>query len=365
MAQTVSAVKTGFFDINRNMARLLDPLNLRIPQKRVMLKPNIVANHSSRSGIITPWQVTAALILYLKERFTLDEIVIAESCAVHQSLKNVLSHTGYLKIKKRYGVDILDINDLPKQELQWPSGKIRIPQLLSTHYYVNLANMKTHIQTMVSLCTKNQKGLLEAVDKKDFHKKALDQSIYDFGHLVNPDLNILTAIISIEGNGPLDYGKKRRDNFMLASTHLLSIDNAALKIMAIDPSEVEHIENFSDFKMIGDNIKIRPFKKPGEYFRKYNIFVHPFNSCSYCPIVLRNVLSPSLSNLKIIPKLLKAGVFSRKDIVLGDGDMPPGAKNIICVGSCSRKFAERHNLPLIKGCPPSEDQIFRALNNKR
>ena len=58
--------------------------------------------------------------------------------------------------------------------------------------------MKTHLQTMVSLGVKNQKGLIPMETKKIFHKKDLHAYIFELSKVVQPTLTLVDAIYCIE-----------------------------------------------------------------------------------------------------------------------------------------------------------------------
>jgi hypothetical protein len=64
-------------------------------------------------------------------------------------------------------------------------------------------------------------------------------------------------------------------------------------------------------------------------------------------------------------KFLYRGVLRRLDIVAGHADdlagLPPKHGKVVCVGDCARKYAERHGLPVVRGCPPAPEDIVARL----
>ncbi len=81
--------------------------------------------------------------------------------------------------------------------------------------------------------------------------------------------------------------------------------------------------------------------------------------CSICGIEIENALKPSFSNLPFVFKsILAGGLSGRKDLITGNLDkLPEGAENTICFGNCAFELSEKHNLPIIKGCPPKIEEI--------
>ncbi len=86
----------------------------------------------------------------------------------------------------------------------------------------------------------NQKGLLSAKDKKDFHRKLhLHNSVKLLSELVKPDLVITDGILSLEGRGPIQHGTpKKNTNLIIGSKNMYAADNAAAKIMGFDVAEI-------------------------------------------------------------------------------------------------------------------------------
>ncbi len=52
----------------------------------------------------------------------------------------------------------------------------------------------------------------------------------------------------------------------------------------------------------------------------------------------------------------------RLDFIAGRNPaLPEGAGRVICVGDCATKFAQRHGLPLVKGCPPKPGDVKKII----
>jgi hypothetical protein len=235
------------------------------------------------------------------------------------------------------------------------SRTINLPCFLRDHEYINVAKMKTHCQTTVSLCMKNQKGLLSENDKKDFHRKYnLNTSIVELNEMIRPDLNIIDGIIALEGNGPVNRGKRKKTKVLIGSLDARAADNVAAKIMGFDVSEIEHIPEVQ-YTVVGDALAdwINPFLRPNRPYVDFNRVYSHFDEtmCTMCGTPTEHALRSSFG---YVVKAVFAGLLAgRKDVIYGKYDtIPEGAGDIICIGSCAVPFAQKHKLPVIKGCPP-------------
>jgi uncharacterized protein (DUF362 family) len=357
----IAIVRSTYRTINKNIAKLFDLIDYRPKKKAVLLKPNLVTRCSPRSGIVTSPLFVEAVIRYLKEAFPEMSITIGEGCALHTTLKEVVKKTGYLDFKKRYGVSFVDFNDVPRIPHKWSHGKLLLPEILSTHDYINLPKMKTHLQTHVSLAMKNQKGLLAEKDKKDFHRRYdLFKSIEELSEIVKPDLNIVDGIEGLEGNGPLQHGKAKRGvNLIVASKNIIACDNVAAQLMGFKLNEIGYIPELRDYKILGEKMPwcITPFEKPvSSPMNRMNVsFYFDDTVCSICAIMVDEAFKVAFSNLPFLVKLSMAGGLScQKHIVAGK--LPACHQdhaNVFCVGNCALKLAGKKDLWAISGCPPS------------
>ncbi len=76
---------------------------------------------------------------------------------------------------------------------------------------INLSKFKTHTFQVFSGATKNMFGLIPGLTKVGYHAKLADPNrfgdmLLDIAGLVRPRLNIVDAILAIEGTGPQHLG---------------------------------------------------------------------------------------------------------------------------------------------------------------
>jgi uncharacterized protein (DUF362 family) len=345
---------------NIDIKRLLELINYIPSKKKILIKPNIAGIKHPNSPTITNPKIIEALVIYLKP-FS-EEIVIAEGSVAGISTKEAFRSAGYEDLSKKYDLKLIDLNDSQRIEKEWKFGKLKIPKILEDYEYINVAKMKTHIQTTATLAMKNQKGILHPEDKKRFHKSGkLPEMIKELNIILKPDLNIIDAIDCIEGNGPGEEGKVKKINYILASKDAQAIDNVAIKIMDIHLTKVEYLET-KDYELIGDPLKTIPFKLPDEHYTKLNLKLWFNNSCSGCN---HNIMK-SIRELPTHPfKMIKFAyniTLNTTNIIAGPNTKnKPSKGRIICIGSCSKQFAEKNNCIYIEGCPPKTKDIIKKL----
>ncbi len=361
----LAVIRSTYGKIRENMERMMGLLGYRPKKNGFFIKPNLVDAYAPRTGIVTSPRIVEAVVRFIRKNYPGREIVVGEGCALPEKMEKVFRAAGYRSLVRRYGVRLVNLEEVERIPVKWEHGLLMLPALIGTHEYINMPKLKTHSQTSVTLSMKNQKGILLKKDKIGFHlNHNLHAAVIRLSELVKPDLNIMDGVMGLEGRGPLHLGTPRKDvNLIIGSANIYAADNAAARIMGFDIKEIEHIPEFSDYEEVGERVTdcITPFLKcdPSPWIER-NVYCHFDRTlCSICSLEIEAALKPSLSNLPYICRLILAGGLTRrKDILLGGlAGIPEGAENMICIGSCCRELSREHGLPIVKGCPPSRKEI--------
>jgi len=362
---TVSIVRATLDDVAAKVAEALDLIGYRCQREAVFIKPNVPDAGPPDRGLFTDPRVVEGLLQYFAGR----PVVIGEGGIVGRDSMAALERTGYGDLARRYGAELVDLKTVERDEVEWEFGTIQLPTLLRTHEYVDVAKLKTHIQTGVTLGLKNQKGLLRDADKRRFHRQGLHACIRALGQVARPALTIIDGIVALEGNGPWRWGQPKEVGLLLAGDDVVKVDNVGRQVMGFGPEHAPHIPPHDDVHVVGLSVEEAQtpfaFDWPG-YFVYKNVYEYISDSCSGCN------LSMYLATKKLINasrwrrlKFLYRGVWRRLDVVAGhahdlDG-LPPGHGKVVCVGDCAREYAERHRLPIVRGCPPAPEDIVALL----
>lgn len=366
---TVLYTRTGYRECPGKVQSLLTALGVRPERSPVVLKPNVLSAYRPEHAVTTHPAVVEGAIRYFRDLGS--TVVIGESSVIGTRTPEALKMAGIEEIARRYGVEVIDFDEAPRVDVEWARGKISLPAVIVEGDLVNLAKMKTHVQTTVTLCHKNLKGLLDSATKKRFHRDwGLHEPIKDLALVVRPLANIVDGVTAIEGNGPGRAGNVVRPGLVMAGTDMREVDSACLLAMGIDGGGILHFDalpsgGFSlhsiDYPEEVPVFPIHPFAMPTCANRRLNTRFWMGNACSGCV----NNLYEALRRLRYRPfKLLRfmaGNFFGGYDFILGRNHADLPARGI-CIGNCSAPCPGRcDGYPLVRGCPPSIDEILEIL----
>jgi len=350
--------------LDQDVEKILDLIGYTPVKERVLLKPNIVAAASPENGDDTHPRVTEALIRYFQKRG--KEVVLGEGSGIFDSdeaFERLLGATGYLDLRDRLGVPIINLEQVEREDVPWKYGSIPLPKFLAEVEYVNVPAMKTHIQTLVTLGVKNQKGLLSMKTKKLYHKKALHGYIHALSEVVEPALTLVDGLFCIEGTGPTGppVGEVKRMDLLVAGSNMMAVDNICTEIMGFHVKEVKHLRPVEDIEVLGEKVEdVRsPFKSPVRIIRADPFVVYSDDKvCTMCSVPFYRALSKIFNTPELYEQFSKRREAGPLSIVMGPSD-PPGDLGPcpVCVGDCSTRTARTRGIPHIAGCHPDYREI--------
>lgn len=365
----VSVVKANYFNIEAKLKKALGLIGYEPKGDVVVIKPNAASAYGHYlTGDYTSPQLIEAFINIFPGR----EYVIAEGSAVGMKFMDAAKALGYARLQRKYNnVRLVDLESEPRVELDWKFGKISLPALILENEYVNMPKMKTHNLCAVTLGMKNQKGLINANTKKKFHWMDINEAIIELANVARPALTVVDGIIALEGNGPNSItGRIKPMGALVAGQDVVEVDNACLRLMKIDNATVPHVPEAA-VEARGDSIErlAKRFMPPHSHngmIKSGNIFMGR-TGCSGCPESLSGGIRAALSAENIDKLPLR--VFNLLKIVAGPSYFYIGRKNQyqgaagnhICLGNCSKKFAEENGMDYIPGCPPTAADIRAAI----
>ena len=337
-----------------------------IPKKKsIFIKPNIGA---TSKWVNTDPEIVRGIIHYLRD-LGIKDITMGDGSVEteYESTPYNFHYGGWDRLAEKEKVNLIDLNRTERAEIPWYYGKLSLPKVLFNKTYINVAKLKTHMQTLVSLCAKNQKGLLNSSTRKEFHRLGLHKPIVELAKAVKSDLCVVDGIIAVEGDGPGELGTRRNLDIVVAGTNLIEVDRTCCKIMGIDPFEVEHLKILSltkDFIDIPLSFEANPpFQRPSREFKMFNVHMRPENARSACQSSVGKMNKLARKSLKGIWHFFRNGVLSRFDIVIGSPEeLPEGHGKIIFYGDCTKKIAKKHpEYPWFRGCPPVSKEVLEKL----
>lgn len=365
-------MKLSIYKLEKNTEKsvylALKKYNYKPKKSKVFIKPNIVGDFKPHLPYNTSLKVISGIIDYLRD-IGITEIYVGDGPS-DQNTKKVFQKSGYLKLCKRKNVHLVDLNDTERKTIKWKFGKLEIPKIIYDCEYINVAKAKTHIQTIVTLCQKNQKGLLTLPTKRRFHQN-LHEYIAELSKAVKPDLNIMDMTDALEGNGPARMGITIKNiNLLIVGQDAFEVDYITTKIMSIDPEKVHHLRlakkkpKFSkEFLNDLEKYKIK-FREPYETINISMLHVNywwTMETCSGCTNEIAEIRNNILKNPKVILKLIYYLLKGKKVHFLTGRSKIPDEGKILCIGNCMHKIAKEHNKEIIKGCPPKAQEIVKWI----
>lgn len=362
-------------NLDSAVERLFNTLQYNPRKKKILIKPNLAGSFKLNSPFSTSTEVIEALIRYFKKK-GFKHITIAEGPPTANS-SFYFQIAGYYYLKKKYNISLIDLNEVETEDIKG----VKIPRLLKDYEYINVAKLKTHMQTFVTLCIKNQKGLIPLWQKRHFHKKNffkknLDENIAQVYDVIKPDLSIIDAITGVEGNGPVMGRVVKGINLLVGGYNALDVDHAGTMIMGFDPNKVEHLRLCS--KISCHRVKLNEeilqlikkykinFKKPSKLQKMYGInWWYGEETCSGCIGSMFALTNIAKKNIFKHPfktfKLAIYALFSGLDFLTADARLPDKHGKLIACGDCCKHLTKTKGVLFVNGCPPDPKEIYKKI----
>jgi uncharacterized protein (DUF362 family) len=342
------------------------------PGMLVLVKPNLVAPPASaEAGACTSALVCRAVAD--RARALGARPVIAESAARGADTEAAYRVMGYEELR-REGYEVVDLKKDRTVRVQLAAG--RILQEITTFELVTRAEaivsvpvMKTHDQGQVTLSLKNLKGLVTDADKRRIHQLGMFEGAVDLVGHFKPVYTVVDGLIGQEGVGPL-MGLPVELGLILAGRDLVAVDATAGRLMGFEAEEVPitaaaanrglGVLEAERIEVVGERVDAvrRRFVRCEEDHRIDQAgvrIIHSEGTCTGC----RNGLLSSLFDMRGDGTIERA---RGKTVVAGPAPLPLSIPQeyLVSIGSCAVPEARR--LPRhVKGCPPNNGDIIRAL----
>jgi uncharacterized protein (DUF362 family)/ferredoxin len=258
------------------------------PGQKVFLKFNLLHGSAPETCVTTHPEVVYAMARLLKEHGC--EVLLGDSPGsgslyTESSLRKGYAASGYDKVAEELGIPLN--NDTGYRDVPAPESRTikRFPIIvpaLDCDALVVVSKAKTHSSTFFTGAAKNIFGVIPGLEKPTYHARLPDpgtfgRMIVDLNDVVKPKLQVMDAIIGMEGDGP-HTGTPRKIGAVLASADYSAIDVATCRLMSIDPLRVPTIAaavergylrgDLSDVSLTGDSIDgliVKDFLGPSTY----------------------------------------------------------------------------------------------------
>lgn len=225
------------------------------PGQRVVLKPNLLRAAPPEAAVTTHPTVVRAMVRLVQEAGA--TAVIADSPGVpftSSYLRRVYVKAGMRQVAEETGA-----------ELSYDTGVVRVPNpeggllklvdviaaVTKADAVINLAKLKTHNLTRLTVATKNLFGVVPGVIKVGYHAKlqdaqAFSRGLVDILRCVKPVLSIADAVVAMDGDGP-SGGNPFDGQVLLAGPDALAVDVVATALVGWEPLSIPTIKVAADW----------------------------------------------------------------------------------------------------------------------
>ncbi len=237
------------------------------PGQKVLVKPNLLQMTSPEKCVTTHPEVVYAVAKMLNDHGC--QVVIADSAGgdtpfTSSRLQKLYEITGMVQAARRAGVSLG--TEARYVEVPSPQGKVVkkfqvIAPAAEADAIVVVSKAKTHVLTTMTGAIKCIFGVLPGMEKPSFHGRlpevgAFSDMLLDLNEAVKPRLQIMDAVMGMEGDGP-SGGDPRLIGAILASSSCVSLDIVASTLMSFRPEEIPAISRAVDRGMVDKSLQVK------------------------------------------------------------------------------------------------------------
>jgi uncharacterized protein (DUF362 family)/NAD-dependent dihydropyrimidine dehydrogenase PreA subunit len=238
----ILAIDSDYSSMEQTVERILETFPFPWKDRRVLIKPNILAPSPPEKGVTTHPALVRSLVKSLRKRGAvcfvgdnpgLSGYAANEHCAEVSGIREAADGC-FVNFAKDTVAHAISSRFLKKIVV----SKV----VLDADFLINVPRFKTHVQTKITGAVKNMFGLAVGGEKARVHLSAprpenFSEALVDIYQLRIPDLTIMDAVVGMEGNGP--SGKDLRPiGKVLASTDGVAVDGLMAAMMGLAPQSV-------------------------------------------------------------------------------------------------------------------------------
>jgi len=247
---------------------------------RVLLKPNLLVAKTPEKAVTTHPSVVKAVIQLVRDAG--GEPMVGDSPAI-EGLAKVASKAGISGVVRETNCGLVDFGDGVEVKGTHPGvfTKLEVARaVMDSDHLINLPKLKTHGMTTLTLSVKNLFGCIPGTKKIQWHLRAgvnrhyFAQMLVDIYGIIRPRLNLVDAVVGMEGEGP-SGGNPRKIGLIFAGSDGIAVDSAICKVLGLPPQNLLTnriaselglgVSRLEDIEIVGeavDEVEIRGFRLP-------------------------------------------------------------------------------------------------------
>lgn len=283
MNKKVAIVKCDSYkphEIYQALKKALDLIGVggieQLRDKDFIIKPNLCLPAVPDAHLTTHPEVIRQLIKILMEKN--NRVRIGDTSIGYDDTKRsdrVWEETGMNGILGEFHIKKVHFQqNIVFNEIEIDGKKFILPvadEILNSDV-INVPKLKTHSYMLMSGCVKNLYGVLAGDSKKRLHhlagtKENFAKLLLAINELVNNKLNVVDAVVGIEGEGPGAKGKIRPIGLIVAGFDAVLVDKVLEQIINLNGKDVltNYYANTDEPIVVGEKIedvKLKDFKLP-------------------------------------------------------------------------------------------------------
>ncbi|MDD3856829.1 MAG: DUF362 domain-containing protein [Methanoculleus sp.] len=240
--ETVDAAVRRAIDLIGGIGRFV------APGESILLKPNLLQGQEPERCVTTHPTVVAAVARLLVEHGC--RVVIGDSPGAgivysEANLRRAYSRSGFAAAAEKTGA-VLNY-DTGSEIISFPEGEVMkqfsiITPAVRADAIVVVSKAKTHMWTRMTGAAKNLFGLIPGLEKPVHHFRFQDEYAFgkmlvDLNECMKPRLQIVDAVVGMEGDGP-QSGSPRTIGVILAGSDYAAVDTVLARLIGMDPLEI-------------------------------------------------------------------------------------------------------------------------------
>ncbi len=281
---------------------ILEKVPLEFGGKTIMVKPNMAAQCKIHKAVTTHPSLVKAVVEALKRRGAKKIMVgdnpgataygINEKCA---RTTGILDAAGDCYVNMMERPRDMEINSSLLDHVNISS------EFFECDYFINLPKLKGHSHAYMTGAVKNLYGMCVGGEKARLHVIGKDprrfaEVLVDLFDFRTPDLNIMDAVIGMEGNGPTN-GTPREVGKIIAGRNGFSLDAVSTKMIGYNLNRVKTLEVGKDRGLWGGDVNAVEIEGSLPNIEKFKA---PFTFGSY--VLFSQMMSPFIGCLPKIDK---------------------------------------------------------------
>ncbi len=236
------------------------------PGDRVLLKPNLLSAKAPERAVTTHPMIVKAVAERVRAAGATPFIGDSPG-GVLRGVRRVWENTGMAAMAEKAGIEMVNFEASGSKEIR--SGKYLFhvaKPVLEADAVINIGKLKTHTLTLFTCAVKNMFGAVPGFRKSELHKEfpkpgEFSRMLVELYGIVKPDINIVDAVLAMEGNGP-SSGDPKKLGVILAGKDAVAVDAVAADMIGFKRGTVQTtkiagelglgVSDIEDIRITGD-----------------------------------------------------------------------------------------------------------------